>query len=159
VIAERGPTARPSRPLARRGRALLWLLAAAAFGCGARGPTPAAASGPRAKADGRLAPDLAAALPLLESVAPGGCRARPAGLPPTVRIDAACGVQVTVVAREPGRVAARIVAAGGRVSRQADTALQAWVAPGLLRTLASDPDVEAVRLPAYARPLPGPRPH
>jgi hypothetical protein len=158
VIAEPDPTARSARALARPGRAVLWFLAAVSFGCGARGPAPAAASAPPdspGKAHGPLAPALAAALPLLEAAAPGGCRPRPAGLPPTLRIDAACGVQVTVVTRDPGRVAARIVAAGGRVSRQEETALQAWVAPALLRALASDPDVEAVRLPAYARPLSG----
>ncbi len=111
----------------------------------------------RRPADGSvLAAELAAALPHLKAAEPRGCRTPPAGLPPQLRVDAACRVQVTVVVRgDPGAVEARIAAAGGMVTRRGGQPprLQVWAPPALLEALATDPDVAAVRVPSYARPV------
>lgn len=111
---------------------------------------------PAKPAASNLSAELAAALPLLEAAAPGGCATPPAGLPPRLRVDAACRVQVAVVTRgDAAAIERRITDAGGVVTRRGGDplTLQAWAPPALVRAMAADPDVAAVRAPTYARPL------
>jgi hypothetical protein len=103
-----------------------------------------------------LSSELAAVLPLLEAAESRGCAPPPAGLSPRLRIDAACRVQVAVVVKGDGAaLERRIAAGGGLVTRRGGEplTLQAWVPPALLRAMAEDPDVAAVRVPTYARPV------
>ncbi len=145
------PGASPPRPLAL----LLALTVQSAIG----GLMPLAlADGPSRS---RLDAALVRALPRLEAaVRTGGCATPPNGLPARLRVDAACRVQAAVVARrDPDGLASRIRNGGGRVTRVSGDppTLQVWAPPALLRALADDEAVAAVRLPRYARSL-GPSP-
>lgn len=126
----------------------------------ATAPAPIVASAPgpleRRPVGSPLSSELAAALPVLESASQNGCVPRPVGLSPRLRIDAACRVQIAVVVRgDADRLAGRIAEGGGLVTRRGGDplSLQAWAPPALLRALEGDPEVAAIRVPIYARPV------